>query len=494
MNKKLLSLLVALMCVSAMGFAQEWVGEEIVAGKYFFMYNLGQKKFLAGGNNTLQEAGYGLSAWKPTKGKNGFTFGSSNDRRITAEASVGFATVKFAATANSGARDLYCEKQSDGSYAIRHTGSWPYNGKYYLTSNDNGSINADNAPNNANSANSKWYFISVEQYMQKMNETDADASGKILNANGHYDPQFCWEIEGKANLHNDKNCFELQDWDASSFTCKMSQTVTGLENGKYKLTVECQAAPDATLKVFAGTNEVTTNSNGANTWATYEVEADVTDGTLTIGGIATAEKKNQWTNLRNFKLYKLTAIDIKVANTYGTFCAPFDVKMPDEVTANKVASVSEEGVITLESATTEGVLAAGTPVILVGSANTTVYGIPTVTADAHTNGYLHGAYNDNTTMPKGSYGLQKNDGVVAFYKLAKDLTCAKYKAYLTLPETEVKVLNIVLDNETTTISSTDAVVKPMAIYSANGVKLNAMQKGLNIVKMNDGSIKKVMVK
>jgi hypothetical protein len=35
---------------------------------------------------------------------------------------------------------------------------------------------------------------------------------------------------------------------------------------------------------------------------------------------------------------------------------------------------------------------------------------------------------------------------------------------------------------------------PAGIYNINGMRINSLQRGLNIVKMGDGTIKKVMVK
>lgn len=47
-------------------------------------------------------------------------------------------------------------------------------------------------------------------------------------------------------------------------------------------------------------------------------------------------------------------------------------------------------------------------------------------------------------------------------------------------------------SEATAISSTSAKAGVSSVYSVSGAKLNAYQKGVNIVKMTDGSIKKVL--
>lgn len=48
--------------------------------------------------------------------------------------------------------------------------------------------------------------------------------------------------------------------------------------------------------------------------------------------------------------------------------------------------------------------------------------------------------------------------------------------------------------EPTAIAGTSTSAAPVAIYSASGARLQSMQKGLNIVKMSDNSVRKVIVK
>ena len=50
------------------------------------------------------------------------------------------------------------------------------------------------------------------------------------------------------------------------------------------------------------------------------------------------------------------------------------------------------------------------------------------------------------------------------------------------------------DEVATSISGTDEQVQVKAIYSVNGTVQRGMKKGVNIVKMSDGSVKKVLVK
>lgn len=75
------------------------------------------------------------------------------------------------------------------------------------------------------------------------------------------------------------------------------------------------------------------------------------------------------------------------------------------------------------------------------------------------------------------------------YKATISVTAADYR------ETHVYTVNI----KTATPSGINAAVNnttaaPAAIYNAAGLRVNAAAKGLNIVKNNDGTVKKVMVK
>ena len=53
----------------------------------------------------------------------------------------------------------------------------------------------------------------------------------------------------------------------------------------------------------------------------------------------------------------------------------------------------------------------------------------------------------------------------------------------------------VLEEEETAIDNIQcSMLNAQSIYDANGMKQTSLRKGLNIMKMTDGSIQKVMVK
>ena len=118
--------------------------------------------------------------------------------------------------------------------------------------------------------------------------------------------------------------------------------------------------------------------------------------------------------------------------------------------------------------------------------------------DTYTEGYLTGVF-ATTTVPEGSYVLQTQNEKQAFYKVEGEFTInTPYRAYLTVPTDvagNVKAFNLGVD-DATAINTLDVLTSGAyeGIYSVDGVKLNRMEKGVNILKMADGNTRKVIVK
>jgi len=234
-------------------------------------------------------------------------------------------------------------------------------------------------------------------------------------------------------------------------------------------------------------------------------EASVVNNVATI--TVTDAKGNSDSN------YNVTSIEITYSYTpvtlnltsagYATFCAPYDVVIPKDVIASKITgsskSTDNEGEYSLSLEAVSNNLPAGTPVILSGDAleePVTYIGVATVTEDKDNAGnYLTGVYTDGVTAPAGSYGLQVQNGTTAFYKASNGFNASKYRAYLTLPaSTDAKMLSFGEITIPASVSGVSTEAQVSSIFSASGAKCSSMQKGLNIVKMNDGSVKKVFVK
>jgi hypothetical protein len=138
-------------------------------------------------------------------------------------------------------------------------------------------------------------------------------------------------------------------------------------------------------------------------------------------------------------------------------------------------------------------------VLLNGSAGTyPVSGLNIATEDSYTKGILVGVYNNQVVTSNATYDvyvLQKQDDGLGFYKVSTDAaeapTVKANRAYIKLASGGgIKAL-FFDDDEATAIESVDVQTAGEydAIYTATGVKVNSLQKGLNIVVKNGKSYK-----
>lgn len=113
--------------------------------------------------------------------------------------------------------------------------------------------------------------------------------------------------KGISNIH--KGSVSLSYWKDSNFTFNISQTITGLENGTYKLKVWSMGAPGGKkMSLYAnnGTEEkkVSIIDTGWSNWNAFEIpNISVTNGTVTIG-ISANCVAGDWGKLDDFELIK----------------------------------------------------------------------------------------------------------------------------------------------------------------------------------------------
>lgn len=205
------------------------------------------------------------------------------------------------------------------------------------------------------------------------------------------------------------------------------------------------------------------------------------------------------------KLYKPTEGS---SETHGmsTFIAPYDVDISDkkydkDIQAAYTVDGAENGELVLTEVE-DGLIPAYTPVILECKKTKSVIEVTfndnvidpkKVEKQApYTEGLLTGVLTE-TDAPVGKYVLQNQDDGLAFYRVDKEKTIKvpAYKAYLTMEGSAAKAIFFPgEDEEANAIAALDVLTSGYdAIYTANGVKVNALQKGLNIVKKGDKSYK-----
>ena len=184
---------------------------------------------------------------------------------------------------------------------------------------------------------------------------------------------------------------------------------------------------------------------------------------------------------------------------FATFVSPYSVAVPDGCEAYKIVSVDDADVLQCEPV--EQIIA-NEPVLLVGE-GVHQFAANSVAVSANTgtlvSGLLNGSY-EATTASANSYVLQNQSGVTAFYRVAEDgkQQVVPFTAYLTLPAAagaNVRMLSIDLGSDATAIENVpSSVATVVAVYDLSGRSVEGLQRGINLVKMSDGTVKKVVVK
>ncbi|MBO4718579.1 MAG: hypothetical protein J5658_01780 [Prevotella sp.] len=203
---------------------------------------------------------------------------------------------------------------------------------------------------------------------------------------------------------------------------------------------------------------------------------------------------------------------------WATFCAPFDVTIPEGVTAYTVDGVKDETERTLDMTEVKTTIPANTPVVLYSAkdVNEKFTGKPNYDDDPQ-EGLLFGVYAEECNFsgfPNDAvYLLSKPAGCteVAFYPADKEpkepepvgggYTTYKmqYQAFLKLSaDAGIDALGLFFNAEdavATVIKGVEVLTDGGydAIYNAAGIPMDALQKGLNIV-VKDGKSYKIYVK
>ena len=289
-----------------------------------------------------------------------------------------------------------------------------------------------------------------------------------------------------------------------------------LENAIYRLTAQVggwgQESKNITVQIVnssddvVGEQTVTTPSTGVNAGGSV-VNVNFIFNTSAAGnyklrvrnGSTDADNAIVMSNLELKKAIGSATMQVSGTAKMGTFCAPFDVAIPEGVTAYEASMSSEEWVHIEEIKS--GVIDAGTPVILSITANTTFsqtfYGTIT-TENPDDTGVLKGLF-EAETLESGVYPyyiMQYYDGKTAFFCVptGQSRNLGANRCYL-LPESNETPARIAIggeEDDPTAINEVKAIeaeaktmkdgkylvkgriviVKEGKAFNANGQKLN----------------------
>lgn len=305
----------------------------------------------------------------------------------------------------------------------------------------------------------------------------------------------------------------------------ITQTVTGIPNGTYKLTAMVSSDNGNSLKLTANdaSTTIAASTNGAGSGVFPEVTCEVTNGELRI----TVEGVNAcWYKCDDFRLTlvsphlvlnetdeviaqindtysKVTVNRTIKPNTWSTFVVPFDIpaNMLDGWDVKELSSSEKKGNgdITLVFTDAKDGIKAGVPYMVRKTAGLTSISmenvsVNTTSMDNPTEGNVTfvGTYT-NGHVPQGAFFISNN----TFYQAEdKTNTLKAFRAYFTVAAgTNARSLSFRIESEgTTDIDAANEEVTVVGIYTLGGVRINEMQQGVNILQMSDGTTMKVVIK
>lgn len=436
--------------------------------------------------------------------------------------------------ANGAAKQTYADAVSAAATAAENNGQ---SDEYYQTALDN--------MNNAKAAVEE----SVEVYKEivKINEKAAqlkgeDAAAAYSEVLATYTDKTATEVApfeaaynaakavatGGYQIEGIDNVWEGQTGNVAEWACPdmpgapelyqagaftgdvMTKTITGLKPGTYTVVLRGGASytPGRGFEGATGQNHAYLFANDAlQSMEVYErtsiAAGTVETATLTCGvkedgvlkmGIQNKTMGANWFVINlisiTYESDELPTTDVVLAVSeaqYATFMAPFDAELPEGVKAYTVDGIGADNELVM----TETTIKANTPVVLFSESpvSETLTGVSQAEAATYTVGLLTGTYGELEI--KDGFVLQNLADGVKFYAVSAEdpITVPANKAYLTTTS-EAKALGFPAVATAINALTTGGVE---AIYNANGVKQNKLQKGMNIIMVN-GQAQKVLVK
>lgn len=185
---------------------------------------------------------------------------------------------------------------------------------------------------------------------------------------------------------------------------------------------------------------------------------------------------------------------------WGTVCLPYESKVPAGMEAY-ICSGESNGTLILDAVST---MQEKTPYITSGTPGNYTFRGPQIDEynlqDTYNRGMLTGVMKTGVQIPENAYLLQKKNDVVGFYRYVGDAANAtQYRAFLNgnkLSDRGRAACYMPGTNHSTAVEPVVATpaTMPAGIYDMQGRRLEQLQKGINILRMEDGSVKKVLVK
>ncbi len=378
----------------------------------------------------------------------------------------------------------------------------------------------------------KAMFALLNAAAKQQRSANADMTAAIVNPDFEYGDMTGWSCatsgwETKAVLQDNttyttlgtNGTFLFNTWDGDNAVKPLTQNVTGIPNGKYRVSalVAMDEGNDITLTVNEQTATKAAAGAGVMTLVSgvFDVtnhQADIAVGNangkwfkaddfhMTFLGNELTMNENDATLAAKTDYYTFVTVNrnIKADGKWNTLVLPFNMSIPagwevKELTDDTNVDTNDN--INLRFATATSIVA-GKPYMIRVNEPVTKITMENVEVDTKTptqvgNGVNFVGVYTAGNIPAGAFFISNNQ----FYHATGSQNIIKgMRAYLQLPEgSKAKSITYDVDDTPTRIDNVSTAI-PNTIYDLQGNRLNGMTRGVNIIKMADGSVKKVIIK
>ena len=299
----------------------------------------------------------------------------------------------------------------------------------------------------------------------------------------------------------------------------ISQQVSNLPTGKYTLSAKVASTNGANITLTATHGSQTWKSSQQTTNAMTEIKIEdiivyngkfliqvsgdqefyADDFSLSFKELILHESSTIMFEPKDDKYESILLTRNIKAGVWNTFVVPFDMEIPAgwEVKTLTGSTLNNENIsLTFSDASS---IEAGKPYMVRVSEAVTEITLENVnlstTLNNTTTDHVEfiGTYT-NGYVPEGAFFISSN----TFYRSAAENsnTMKGYRAYIKVKEgiANARSLTYRTDDETGITEESTGEVTVVAIYNMQGVRLDDMQEGINILQMSNGSTIKVVIK
>jgi hypothetical protein len=280
----------------------------------------------------------------------------------------------------------------------------------------------------------------------------------------------------------------------------VSQTITGLPAGVYRLTAKIYSwSGGAPVRLFAN-GTLSAEENGENHEISLEFTVTGSESGIKIGvgGVGNNnDTDNTWGTwgyrIDYFTLTKIASVSKSITSAgWATYCSPYalDLENATGLEDAYIVTGGENGVLT-KTSVKSGTVPANTGLLLKGSEGTATIPVVGSSATSVTDNILEGVTVDTPIAAEAGWVLMASPSL-GFYQNGAAFTVGANTAYIPVAKLAVPASArafFSLDDETNGINAVATDVMNGKYYNLSGQRVAAPQKGLYIVNG-----KKVVVK